>query len=335
MDIIVHQIQTIFGIQIDSISELKGGHINASFFVKEKNGRHSVVQKVNQHVLPLWDRIEHNLINTQTILQNKGCLKIIPSFFLVNGKIHHEHDDFIWRRMEYISGDPQSRFHNPQERAFHASKAFAQFSRNLSPFLHSLEWKEIIPKFHQLEHRRINFERSIISSKKERREQAQEVILGYQNGLIILNKVLPELNLNRITHNDAKVTNVLFRNGHMVDAVVIDLDTVMPGNVMFDLGDLIRTFVPLKPEGDFSASRQVVQSHIMEALRAGFQEGWENQWTREEKQMLPFAGPYMTLLIGLRFLTDYLENDHYFKVEYDNQNLLRAKNQLELFELLL
>jgi thiamine kinase-like enzyme len=335
MDLIASQIQRVFGIQVDSIQHLKGGHINASFFVKEKNGELSVVQKLNQHVFPMWKNIEHNLLLTQTVLHQHHSLGLIPHFYMVNGSIHQEQFDGIWRRMEYIPGKFEEHSVDSSSKAFHAAKSFAQFSQILSQSFNSLNWKEVIPQFHNLESRKAQFENAIKEANRQRKEAAESVILGYQNGLNRLGKVVPILNFRRITHNDAKVSNVLFRNGDLNDAVVIDLDTVMPGSVLFDLGDLIRTFVPQKPEGDFSNSRQVVQQNILDSLLAGYLDGWNNQLTTEEKEFLPFAGSYMTLLIGLRFLTDYLENDHYFKVETENQNLLRAMNQLELFELLL
>ncbi len=335
MDLIASQIQRVFGIQVDSIQNLKGGHINASFFVEEKNGDLSVVQKLNLHVFPMWKNIEQNLLLTQTVLQQHHSLGLIPQFYMVNGMIHQEQFDVIWRRMEYIPGKFESHSVDSSSMAFYAAKSFAQFSQYLSDSFESLNWKEVIPQFHHLESRKFQFENAIKNANPQRREAAETVVLGYQNGLSRLEKVVPILNFRRITHNDAKVSNVLLRNGDLNDAVVIDLDTVMPGSVLFDLGDLIRTFVPQKAEGDFSNSRQVVQQNILESLMAGYLEGWNNQLTSEEKKHLPFAGSYMTLLIGLRFLTDYLENDHYFKVESENQNLLRAMNQLELFELLL
>jgi len=330
----ISQIERIFGIQVDTIQELKGGHINASFFVKEKNGEISVVQRLNQHVFPHWKNIEHNFLLMQKVLEKNQSSQVIPQFYLENGTIHQEKLDGIWRRMEYVAGSIEISKYDPSSQAFHAAKAFAQFSHVLSSSMITLKWKEVIPKFHQLEGRKTQFEMAIKEAKSERIEAAESVILSYKKGLDRLAKVVPILHLGRITHNDAKMSNVLFRNGLVNKAVVIDLDTVMPGSLLFDLGDLIRTFVPQKPEGDFSNSRQVVQTDILESLMAGYLEGWNNQLTSEERSLLPFSGPYMTLLIGLRFLTDYLENDHYFKIEQVNQNLNRAINQFELFEML-
>ena len=332
MDLITSQIQTIFGIQIDTIQTLKGGHINASFFVKEKNGLESVVQKVNRHVFPHWDRIENNLALTQHTLNSANHSHLIPQFFRVNGSIHQQKDEQIWRRMEYISEEAISKELSNSEKAFRASKGFAQFSRILSSLLKKYDWQEVISNFHDLSFRFIQFQTALKSAKKERIEQAEKTIMGYQQGMKQMLGLIPDVKNNRITHNDAKITNVIFTNP--TNLAIIDLDTVMPGNVLYDLGDMVRTFVPQKPEGDFSTSRQKVQKDCMEALLAGYQEGWENELGKDEKKNLPLAGAYMTLLIGLRFLTDFLENDHYFKVDYETQNLLRANNQLELFELL-
>lgn len=332
MDLIASQIQTIFGIQIDTIHTLKGGHINASFFVKEKNGLESVVQKVNRHVFPHWDRIENNLTLTQQTLNSVNQSHLIAQFFRVNGKIHQQKDEQIWRRMEYISEEAISNELTNSEKAFRASKGFAQFSRILSSSFNNHDWHKVIPNFHDLTFRVIQFQSALKSAKKERIEQAEVTLMGYQRGMKQLQGLIPAVKNNRITHNDAKLTNVIFRN--LTNLAIIDIDTIMPGNVLYDLGDMVRTFVPQKPEGDFSTSRQKVQKDCLDALLAGYQEGWEKELSKDEKENLPLAGAYMTLLIGLRFLTDFLENDHYFKVDFENQNLMRANNQLELFELL-
>jgi thiamine kinase-like enzyme len=300
--------------------------------VKEKNGLESVVQKLNRHVFPHWDRIENNVTLIQQILESANHSLLVPQFFRVNGSIHQQKDEQIWRRMEFISEETISKNATNSEKAYRASKGFSQFSRILSPSLKINDWQEVIPNFHDLYLRFFQFQTALKSAKKERIEQAEKTLMGYQRGMKQMLGIIPEVKNNRITHNDAKINNVIFRN--LSNLAIIDLDTVMPGNVLYDLGDMVRTFVPQKPEGDFSTSRQMVQVDCLEALLAGYQEGWEDELSKDEKRNLPFAGAYMTLLIGLRFLTDFLENDHYFKVDFETQNLLRANNQLELFELL-
>jgi aminoglycoside phosphotransferase (APT) family kinase protein len=144
-----------------------------------------------------------------------------------------------------------------------------------------------------------------------------------------LKQVLPL----RVTHNDTKAGNVLMDKSTGKAIAVIDWDTVMPGLILSDFGDMVRTFVPNHAE-DAATSTLQTRQEIMDALLEGFLSETENMLTAAEKTQLPLGGQWMTGEQALRFLTDYLAGDVYFKVKDPEHNLRRTQNQLRLLQLL-
>jgi Ser/Thr protein kinase RdoA (MazF antagonist) len=139
---------------------------------------------------------------------------------------------------------------------------------------------------------------------------------------------LPE----RITHNDTKLNNVMLDDGTGEGVCVIDLDTVMPGLAAYDFGDMVRTSTSLNAEDERDLSKVAMRFELYEALVRGYLEGAAGFLTRAEKQYLAPAGKIVTLEIGIRFLTDYLAGDRYFKVLREGQNLDRCRTQFKLVE---
>lgn len=134
----------------------------------------------------------------------------------------------------------------------------------------------------------------------------------------------------RLTHNDTKINNVLLDQNTLKSVAVIDLDTVMPGRILFDFGDMIRTYSSPTEEDEKDLSKVVLRLDIFEAFSRGYLSELKNILTTKEKETLVFGGKIMTFMIGLRFLTDFLEGDVYFKTSRENHNLDRCRTQFKL-----
>jgi Ser/Thr protein kinase RdoA (MazF antagonist) len=135
-------------------------------------------------------------------------------------------------------------------------------------------------------------------------------------------------------HNDTKINNVLFDRTTGEAVCVIDLDTVMPGFFIYDLGDMIRTFVCPVDENESNLDLITIRDDLRKLTEEAYVNELKDVLTREELKAIDFAGPMMTYIMAIRFLTDYLEGDQYFRTAYPEQNLFRARNQLKLLELL-
>jgi Ser/Thr protein kinase RdoA (MazF antagonist) len=136
----------------------------------------------------------------------------------------------------------------------------------------------------------------------------------------------------RITHNDTKINNVLFDSTTQKAVCAIDLDTLMPGYFIYDLGDMIRTFVSPVDEEEKDISKIFVRKNIYDSLIQGYLSQMNDTLTSEENKAIPFSGLMMTYIMALRMLTDFLNGDVYYQIRYEGQNLVRATNQLKLLE---
>ena len=145
---------------------------------------------------------------------------------------------------------------------------------------------------------------------------------------MLLDANLPE----RVTHNDTKLNNVMLDDTTGEGICVIDLDTVMPGLALYDFGDMVRTTTSPAKEDERDLSKVIMQFPMFEALVRGYLSTAAEFLTRAEKKLLPVSGKLITFEIGLRFLTDYLAGDTYFKVHREGHNLDRCRTQFRLVQ---
>jgi hypothetical protein len=213
-----------------------------------------------------------------------------------------------------------------------AGDAYGSFIKHLSdlpgPYL-----KETIPDFHNLNKRLKNFRNAVDGGLKERKKQAEGDILFAEEKaeeMTYLPRILEEGKIKmRHVHNDTKLDNILFRDDGSV-AGVIDLDTVMPGLLHYDFGDAIRSFGNSCAEDDQNLDRITVRLDVFESFAAGFVSRLRENMTTEEKESLVYAPPMFAYMQGIRFLTDYLLGDKYYKTRYPEHNLVRTRNQFRL-----
>ena len=219
---------------------------------------------------------------------------------------------------------------NPAQ-ALAAAQAFGRFQKLLAdlpaPRLH-----DTIPDFHHTPRRFAALEQAIAADAVNRAQLARpEIEFALRHKAMV--SVLLEANLpERVTHNDTKFNNVLLDDATGVGVCVIDLDTVMPGLALYDFGDMVRTTTSPAKEDERDLSKVTMQFPMFEALARGYLSSAADFLTPAEKKFLPFSGQLITFEIGLRFLTDYLAGDTYFKVHREGHNLDRCRTQFKLVE---
>ena len=249
----------------------------------------------------------------------------------------YDADGFPWRLYPLIDHSFTVDQLETEEQAFAAASAFGKLSRNLDG-CDVDRFKPVIDRFQDLSWRFQQFEDARANAVKERLAEASDCITAAKDfsNLVTKYKTLIQsgaLKL-RIVHNDTKVNNILFDaiTGQAICA--IDLDTLMPGYFIYDLGDMVRTFVCPVSEEEKDISKIVFRKNIYEALTKGYLSQMNEVMSAKEKEAIPFSGLMMTYIMALRFLADYLNGDVYYHTAYAGQNLVRAKNQFKLLEVL-
>jgi Ser/Thr protein kinase RdoA (MazF antagonist) len=242
---------------------------------------------------------------------------------------HEDADGNYWRVYRFIENSCTYDAVESPEQAFQAAKAFGRFQKLLvdlpAPRLH-----DTIKDFHHTPKRFIALEQAIASDVAGRAILVKpeiEFAFAHQS----MTSVLLDLNLpERITHNDTKFNNVMLDDVTGEGICVIDLDTVMPGLALHDFGDMVRTTSPTT-EDEQDLSKVTMQFAMFEALVRGYLTS-ADFLTKAERQHLVFSGKLITFEQGIRFLTDYLQGDAYYKVSRDNHNLHRCRTQFELLK---
>lgn len=218
--------------------------------------------------------------------------------------------------------------------AFEAAGAFGKFTRLLATFP-ARRLQPTIPHFHDLALRWQQFTNALQHAQPHRKQSAATAIAQAQSKRSLVHQ-LNELIASgqfpvRVMHHDTKISNVLF-TAEGKSLCVIDLDTVMPGYFFSDVGDMLRTYVAPVSEEEQDFSKIVLRPDVFSALASGYLSQMQPVLTEAEKQHFVFAGKVMIYMQALRFLTDYLQNDHYYGSRYEGHNLVRAGNQLCLLQ---
>lgn len=216
--------------------------------------------------------------------------------------------------------------------AYAGGKTFGRFLALLSD-LPPESLHETIPDFHHAEKRLEMFFKTVKENRGGRTEhvpQEIELIKDHAEEMTWLSRLGREESIpKRVTHNDTKFNNILFdSSGNPL--CVIDLDTVMPGYIYYDFGDAVRTATNTGAEDEKDLSKVNMDMALFEALSRGFMEETRIFLTETEVEYLAFGAKLLTFMIGLRFLTDFLDGDKYFKVKHPSQNLQRARAQFKL-----
>lgn len=326
---------------IIEISYFSNGLINTTCKLSTDKNEHYVLQKINKNVFKNPEHVMENIANVthhikKTLQKNNknSSRKVLTFLTTIDGKsfyIDENHD--YWRLYNYIENS--TAYDQPEDLTTieRAGEAFGDFQNYLSNFpaknLHI-----IIPHFHNTQNRYELFKEAIKNNLANRFILAEDEVFSYLELEDIATQMYQKqkegkLSL-RVTHNDTKCNNVLFDKTTKKPLCVVDLDTVMPGLIGFDFGDAIRSIANTTNEDETDLSKVKLDLEKYEAFAKGFIKKTANVLTEEELKTLPLGAITMTLECGLRFLTDYLNGDTYFKTCYENHNLDRARCQLKL-----
>ncbi len=329
-----------FGIQPveHDIIPYGSGLINKTFLLKDRiDGNHWLLQQVNTAVFKRPELIAFN-----NYLAAEHLRSHYPDYLFMRGRRTAEGKELFldpelgaWRVFPYFANTISYDQAVSPAQAFAAAQQFGRLTRKLDG-VYVGAFQTIIPGFHDTAARFAVFQQSIESATPERREQAREVIdffLARQHIVDQYNAAMADPGVQtRITHNDTKLNNVLFDKDTGEAVCVVDLDTLMPGKAIFDLGDMIRTFISTAAEDDPDPAHTHIDAEVFEQLVRGWTSEMAPLLSDSEKALLYWSGQLLMFEQGIRFLTDFLQNDVYYRTTRPGHNLDRAMNQMYLLK---
>jgi Ser/Thr protein kinase RdoA (MazF antagonist) len=328
-----------------ALQGIGGGLIHESYVATyEVSGqrRRYVHQRINTEVFRSPDALMDNIVRVTAHLRSKlaqgGCTDLdrrALSLVLARNAKRYCRDEAggYWRTYRYIEGTRTCQSVDSRQRAFEAARAFGGFVDALAD-LPGPRLAETIPHFHDTP-RRFQALADAVQRDPVGRAEGAKAELEFAWGRRSLGDLSAALHASgglteRVVHNDTKVSNVLFDSATGEALCVVDLDTVMPGLVLHDFGDLVRSSVAAGSDSSTGSGAPTVRLRVFEALVAGYLAGTEDRLSEQETALLARAGQVVALELGIRFLKDYLEGDRYFKVERPGQNLDRCRRQFAL-----
>jgi len=323
------------------------GHINDTFAVTCENASSKsryILQRINHKVFTKPDELMDNITRVTSHIRKKlearglddidrRVLTVIPTLdnksYYVNGDGNH------WRLYIFVEGAKTYDIMENLDQAYQAAKSLGDFQKMLVD-LPEPQLFETIPDFHNGQKRYAAFEAALKADTHDRAKDAAPEIKFLQDNKWVFD-VFPDLISSgqiplRITHNDTKVNNVMIDDKTNEGICVIDLDTVMPGLALYDFGDIMRTTLTTTAEDETDLSKVQMRMDHFEAILKGYLATAAEFLNEAEADHLVFSGKMITLMIGTRFLTDYLSGDTYFKIHRENHNLDRCRTQLKLVE---
>ncbi len=321
-----------FGLKGENIFAPYGnGHINDTYLVNDDY----ILQKINTAVFKDPDGLMKN-IELVTDFLRKGAndpkREVLKINKTVDGKNYFRDDEgTVWRLYDRIQNACGVENAQSSKEMSACGFAFGDFQRKLNDFNAAL-LSETIPDFHNTAKRFITFGNVLEKDACGRAKNAQAEIafvLEHEKFISDTMALYSQLPL-RVTHNDTKLNNVLLDAVTREPVCVIDLDTIMPGYVSNDFGDAVRFGANTAAEDEKDLDKVKFSMEMYDAFKDGFLKGCGNALTDGEVNALPIGAMLMTLECGMRFLTDYLDGDNYFKIAYAEHNLVRCRTQLKL-----
>lgn len=321
------------------------GHINDTFLLmfQQNDGTmlKYILQRMNHEIFKKPAELMENICGVTSFLRekiekNNGDTHRETMNVISTKKNESYYKDSIgsyWRGYEFIEDTTCYEQVEKPEDFYQSALSFGHFQHLLSDY-NADSLHETIPDFHNTPVRFHNFKRAIEEDVCKRVANVQEEInffLDREKDMnvcmdMLKNKELPL----RVTHNDTKLNNIMIDNKTGKGICVVDLDTVMPGLSINDFGDSIRFGANTAEEDETDLSKVSLDLELFELYTKGFLEGCNGSLTAKELDMLPMGAKLMTLECGMRFLTDYLQGDTYFRIHRENHNLDRSRTQTNL-----
>lgn len=316
--------------EVTEICPYGEGHINLTLLVTTTEKRY-ILQKMNTRVFPDPDKLMENICGVTEHLRARGIetLNVVPTKdgkpFLKETECYRVYD-FIENTVTYQTASDINVFRN-------SGKAFGEFQNYLAEFDAS-KLTETIKRFHDTPNRFENFKAALEADAFDRAKDCKEeieFILSHENTYGIAMAGLKDGTLPlRVTHNDTKLNNILMDEKTGEARAVIDLDTIMPGSMLFDFGDSIRFGASTAAEDEKDLSKVHFDINLFKAYAEGYCGAVKDSITNREAELLPYGSYLMTIECGMRFLTDYLAGDTYFATKYEGHNLVRCRTQIRL-----
>lgn len=325
-----------FGLIAENLRVLPfgSGLINATWKVSdEQDNPVYILQKINQQIFKRPEDIAFNIrLIDNYIKKNYQDYLFVSPVVSIAGDELVKMDGFYYRMFPFIVNTHAVDVLEKPQQAYEAAHQFGKFSKLLSG-LDTAQLKITLPDFHNLTLRYQQFETALQHGNPVRIEQAKDLIEAIKQNKRIVDEyeLYKEKFTVRVTHHDTKISNVLF-NEEDKGVCVIDLDTVMPGYFISDVGDMMRTYLcPVSEEAqDFSSI--TIRRQFYEAIVEGYLSAMGAELSAFEKQYFNYAGEFMIYMQAIRFLTDHLNNDIYYGAKYEGHNFIRAGNQLTLLQ---
>ena len=328
---------------IESIVPYGEGHINDTFLVTLKDSpTQYILQKLNTKIFNNYIGLMGNMQKVTAVMQDiirsqggdtdRECMKLIPT---LDNKAYYAIGNECWRMSLFVKDTEVYQVINSPTVFENAGEAFGKFIARLDGFDAGCLC-EVIPNFHNSVDRYNKFLTAVEQNKSNRAHLVKDEIDFVKKRADKLSLIVDALANGQIplraTHNDTKINNVLIDKNTGKAICIIDLDTIMPGSLLYDFGDSIRSGCNTALEDEKNLDLVDFDINLYEAYCKGFLRGIGDKITDKELEMLHIGAIIITLECGIRFLTDYLDGDVYFKTDYADHNLVRCHTQFKLVE---
>jgi Ser/Thr protein kinase RdoA (MazF antagonist) len=332
------EIFSAYGINRNAaVQPFGNGLINSTWKISD-GAQEFILQKINKKVFRVPEAIASNIEKIAAFLK-----ELHPEYFFVTPVLTESNDSMVrkngdyYRLFPFVKSSTSYNVTETPEQAFEAARQFGMFTKMLSTFdVKTL--KITLPDFHNLTLRFAQFEEACTHGNVNRiKESKREInfLEGQSNIVATYNEISRSSRFQlRVTHHDTKISNVLF-NEQEKGLCVIDLDTVMPGYFISDIGDMIRTYLSPVSEEENDLSKVEIREDFFRGIVHGYLKEMISELSNEEMEHFVYAGKFLIYMQALRFLTDHFNNDMYYGAAYENQNLMRAKNQIMLLKRLM
>jgi Ser/Thr protein kinase RdoA (MazF antagonist) len=312
------------------------GLINTTWIIENKaDSKKYILQKINQQVFKQPSDIAYNIRLVDAYLETNA-----PGYFFVSPCISKTGKDLVetggayYRLFPFIENSFTVDVVEKPQQAYEAAKQFARFTKLLSG-LDVEALKITLPGFHDLSLRYRQFEQALANGNSARIKQSEALIdlIKQHKNMVDEFENCKTILKTRCTHHDTKISNVLFDADGM-GLCVIDLDTMMPGYFISDVGDMMRTYLCPVSEEEKDFSKIMVRKEFYDAIVNGYLSEMGDELSEKEKKYFHYAGKFMIYMQAIRFLTDHLNNDRYYGAKYEGHNFIRAGNQITLLKCL-
>ncbi|HOI47232.1 MAG TPA: aminoglycoside phosphotransferase family protein [Bacilli bacterium] len=326
---------------IKFVTPYGNGHINKTYLVATDRERY-ILQQINTHVFKKPKQVLHNIelvteqirISSELVGKDvsRAALRLVHT---ISGKSYVKVDKEFWRLYVFIADAKSYETVEHAHQMYEVGKAVGIFQKQLHGFpVYRL--KTTIPNFHNTPVRYDRFQKVLMKDPERRAFEVYNEIKFVQDRVKKMSILMDLLNSKkvpvRVTHNDTKLNNVMFDNESNKAICMVDLDTVMPGTVLFDFGDAIRIGASTAAEDEKDLSKVGVELEYFKEFTRGFLKHTNGILVKDEIDNLVNSAIVITLECGMRFLTDHIDGDKYFGIKYPNHNLDRARTQFKMVE---